>query len=44
MFVILMFSLVLKKDKMVSCGALVYTNWADKNANIITLITTIMML
>ena len=33
-----------KKNKMVSCRAPGCANWADKNSNIITLVTTIIML
>ena len=32
---------MLKKDKMVCCGAPGCTNWADKNSNIITLVSYI---
>ena len=32
-----------KKDKMVSCGASSLTNWAEKNSNIITLVTIIIV-
>ena len=32
-----------KKDKMVSCGASSLTNWAEKNSNIITLVTIIIL-
>ena len=40
-----MFCLMLKKkDKMVSCGVLGCTNQADKNSNIITFVTIIIML
>ena len=35
---------MLKKDKMVSCGAPGYTNRADNNSNIITLVTITIML
>ena len=35
---------MLKKDKIVSCGAHTYANWVDKNFNTITLVTIIMLL
>ena len=35
---------MLKKDKKASCGAPVCTNRADKNSNIIILVTIIKML
>ena len=35
---------MIKKDKMLSCGAAVCTNQADKNSKTITLITIIIML
>ena len=34
---------MLKKDKMVSCGAPSLKNWAEKNSNIITLVTIIIV-
>ena len=42
--VILMFKLVLKKDKMVCCRPHGGTNRASKNSDIITLVTIIIML
>ena len=42
--VILMFKLVSKKDKMVSCRPHGGTNRASKNSDIITLVTIIIML
>ena len=33
-----------KKDRVVSCGKPIFTNWADKSYNIITLVTIIFLL
>ena len=35
---------MLKKDKIASCVLFGYTNWSDKNSNIITLVPIITML